>query len=80
VAKTNSLARAGAVKGGASAGVSTNDALASAPQVSPGMPLEDPDEEKPAAVDAPLLEAQQIMLDYLSVAAKANFVTAGKVE
>lgn len=78
--KTNNVARAGAATGGGSAGASTNEALASAPRLTNGVPLEDPDEEKPAAVDAPLIEAEHIMLDYLSLAAKASLVTAGKVD
>ncbi len=70
MAKTNSVARL-SQKG--SAGASTNGTIASAP---PGAEhLGDPDEEKPAAVDAPLIEAEHILADYLGLLPKGNLVT-----
>lgn len=76
VSKTNNFAKASA-KGSAPGTVSTNGPLASAPDATPEFHPDDPDEEKPAAVDAPLIEAEHIMLDYLSLAAKSHLFTAG---
>jgi len=39
---------------------------------------DDADEEKPPAVDASLTEAEHIMVDYLSLLAKADVLTAGR--
>ena len=38
---------------------------------------DDFEDEKPPAVDAPLLESEHILVDYLSLLPKANLATAG---
>jgi carboxyl-terminal processing protease len=72
VAKTNAaLARLSVHAGAGLSGVSTNSAAAAAPS---GDNLEEADAEKPAQPDEPLLEAEHILVDYLSVLPKGNLV------
>ena len=42
-----------------------------------GGSLDDAEAEKPAAPDEPLMEAERILVDYLSVVPKGNLVTTG---
>jgi carboxyl-terminal processing protease len=72
VAKTNAaLAKLSVHAGAGLSGVSTNSAAAAAPS---GDNLEEADAEKPAPPDEPLLEAEHILVDYLSVLPKGNLV------
>jgi len=72
VAKTNAQARL-AQKGGAS----TTGASASAPSSGTAADLlDDPDDEKAPYVDAPLMETERILLDYLGLLPKGNLITA----
>ncbi|HEY5911598.1 MAG TPA: carboxy terminal-processing peptidase, partial [Verrucomicrobiae bacterium] len=73
VAKTNTAARL-AHKG--IPGATTNGVIAAVPDGTPTDRFADPDEEKPPAVDAALLEAEHILLDYLGLLPKGNLVTA----
>ena len=70
VGKTNSAT----AKAGVSAGAGTNTASVA----SPAGPAEEADPEKPAPPDVHLLEAEHILVDYLSVLPKRNLVTAGQ--
>lgn len=74
VAKTNNLAKA---THPGSPGASTNGTMAAVPDGTPADRLEDPDEEKPAAIDAPLVESEHIMVDYLGMLPKGNLVSVG---
>ncbi len=74
VAKTNTLAHL-SQKG--SAGASTNGTIASVPASTPVDPIDAADEDKAPAVDAPLIEAEHILMDYLSLLPKGSLVTAG---
>jgi len=75
VAKTNAaMAKISAQPGAGPAGTATNSAAAPAPS---GDDAEDAEAEKPPPTDAPMLEAEHILLDYLSVLPKGNLVTAG---
>ncbi|HTL57352.1 MAG TPA: carboxy terminal-processing peptidase [Candidatus Limnocylindrales bacterium] len=84
MARTNSnLARLSGTRTGASSGVSTNGTIAAAPGAftptrdPASSALEDtPDEEKPPAVDADLLESERILLDYISLLRKNNVASA----
>jgi len=72
VANTNALAET-SVKG--SAGATTNGPIASAPSAAP-FHLADPADEKAPTVDAPLNEAEHILVDYLGLLRKGNLVNA----
>jgi carboxyl-terminal processing protease len=75
VQKTNSVAK---LDGPGTAGATTNGAIAAAPgprRIQDGE--DDLDEDKAAAVDAPLIEAEHILLDYLGMLPKGSLVTAG---
>ena len=73
VAKTNAaLAKLSFHAGVGPSGVSTNSAAAAAPA---GDNSDEADPEKPAPPDAPLLEAEHILVDYLSVLPKGDLVT-----
>ncbi len=75
VAKTNNVAKL-TQKG--TLGASTNGTMAAVPDGGTAADrLGDPDEEKPAAVDAPLLEAEHILVDYLGMLPKGNLVSVG---
>ncbi len=68
--QTNSVAKAGSASKGIT-GAATNAPLASASQPAPVTPEDAVDEDKPPAVDAPLNESENILVDYLSVFPKA---------
>jgi carboxyl-terminal processing protease len=75
VARTNAaLAKVSGQPGVGVAGAITNSAAAAAPG---GGSADEADAEKPPTTDAPLLEAEHILLDYLSLLPKGNLVTAG---
>jgi carboxyl-terminal processing protease len=72
VAKTNAaLAKLSDHAGTGLSGVSTNSAATAAPS---GDNLEEADAERPGAPDEPLLEAEHILVDYLSVLPRGNLV------
>jgi carboxyl-terminal processing protease len=73
VAKTNALARL-SPKG--SAGVTTNGAIASIPSAPASTNPDEADDDKPPAVDAALIEAEHILLDYLARLPKGSLMTA----
>jgi hypothetical protein len=77
VTKTNTaLLKLSAPSGSGLSGSGTNAAVAAA-GATPGADGSDEAEaEKPAATDAPLTEAEHILVDYLSVLPKGNLVTA----
>ena len=76
VAKTNAaLAKLSVHVGAGAPGASTNSAAAAAPG---GDKLDDTDADKPAPPDEPLLEAEHILVDYLSVLPKGNLVTTDR--
>jgi carboxyl-terminal processing protease len=78
VTKTNAaLAKLSAQAGPGIPGASTNSAVAATCAAPGGDSLDEGEAEKPAAQDAPLLEARHILIDYLSVLPKGNLVTAG---
>jgi carboxyl-terminal processing protease len=78
VTKTNAaLAKLSAQAGPGIPGASTNSAVAATGAAPGGDSLDEGEAEKPAAQDAPLLEARHILIDYLSVLPKGNLVTAG---
>jgi carboxyl-terminal processing protease len=78
VTKTNTaLAKLSARPVGGVSGASTNSVAAATGAAPGGDGLDDADAEKPAATDAPLVEAEHILVDYLSVLPKGNLVTAG---
>jgi hypothetical protein len=74
--KTNSVARL-ALKG-ASSGVSTNSAVASAAKGTAADLNDDGDDEKPPAIDATLTETEHILVDYVAALRKLNLTTAGR--
>lgn len=77
--KTNSLARAELKTQGV---LNTNSPVASAASapVTPTSPDDELlDEEKPPVVDAPMIEAQHILVDYVSLLSKHNVVSVGSV-
>ena len=76
VTKTNAaLAKLSARPGAALPGAGANTAVAST-GVAPGEDsLDDAEAEKPPVTDAPLVEAEHILVDYLSVLPKGNLVT-----
>jgi carboxyl-terminal processing protease len=79
VAKTNSaLAKLSRLKG-VTGGVSTNSASAqgSSPTVAAGE-IEEPDDLKPDGVDVSMIEAEHILVDYLSVLPKQDVVTTSR--
>ncbi|MCX6929725.1 MAG: hypothetical protein NT154_41910 [Verrucomicrobia bacterium] len=55
-------------------GASTNSAAAATGTDT----ADDPEAVKPGVPDAPLIEAEHILVDYLSVLPKGNLVTADK--
>jgi len=73
VAKTNTLAK---LSRKASAGASTNGPIAAVPDGTAAQQAGDPEEEKPAPVDAALIEAEHILVDYLGMLPKGNLVSA----
>ena len=76
VAKTNApLAKLSFHGGAGTSGVSSNSAAAAAPA---GDNPDEADAEKPAPPDEPLLEAEHILVDYLSVLPKGNLVTTDR--
>ena len=78
VAKTNAaLAKLSVRPGAGLSGASTNSAAAAAGAAPGEDSLDEAEAEKPAAPDAPLVEAEHILVDYLSVLPKGNLVTAG---
>jgi carboxyl-terminal processing protease len=81
VAKTNSaIAKVSAAKGGSVSGVTTNGAIAARESTQLTALDETPDDEKPPAVDADLLESERILLDYISLLPKTNLATVGRAE
>jgi carboxyl-terminal processing protease len=75
VARTNAaLAKISAQSGAGPAGSPTNSATATTPSGDTG---DDAESEKPPPTDAPMLEAERILVDYLSVLPKGNLITAG---
>jgi carboxyl-terminal processing protease len=72
VAKTNAALAKLSIRAGARApGVSTNSAAVAAPS---GDTLDEADADRPAPPDEPLLEAEHILVDYLSLLPKGNLV------
>ena len=75
VEKTNALARSSAARSG-TPGISTNSAAVSPSPSAPVEGLEDePDEEKPPAVDAMLEETEHILSDYISLLSRKSLLT-----
>jgi len=78
VTKTNAaLAKLSARPGAALPGASANTAVASTGPAPGEESLDDAEAEKPPVTDAPLVEAEHILVDYLSVLPKGNLVTVG---
>jgi carboxyl-terminal processing protease len=78
VTRTNAaLAKLSTSPGAALSGISTNSVVASADLAPGGDLLDDAEAEKPPAQDEPLVEAEHILIDYLSVLPKGNLVTSG---
>jgi len=78
VGHTNApLAKLGAKPGTGLSGASTNVASASVPTAVGEDNSEEADATKPPAPDAPLDEAEHILLDYLSLLPKGDLVTVG---
>jgi len=78
VTKTNAaLAKLSARPGAALPGASANTAVASTGPAPGEESLDDAEAEKPPVTDAPLVEAEHILVDYLSALPKGNLVTAG---
>jgi len=81
VAKTNSTVAKIQHPGSGTVPVAgTNSTIASAkdrPAEAPGLDTE-PDEDKPPAVDAELIESEHILVDYLSILSKGNLATTGQ--
>jgi carboxyl-terminal processing protease len=78
VTKTNAaLAKLSRSTGVNPAGTSTNSAAVTAGAVPASDGLDEADAETPAPTDPPLVEAEHILVDYLSVLPKGNLVTAG---
>jgi carboxyl-terminal processing protease len=74
VTKTNAaVAKLSAHAGASGVGASTGSTATAAGEDS----LDDAEAEKPAAPDEPLVEAEHILMDYLSVVPKGNLVSAG---
>jgi carboxyl-terminal processing protease len=74
VTKTNAaMAKLSAHAGPGGPGASAGSTAVAAGEDS----LDDAEAEKPAAPDEPLVEAEHILVDYLSVVPKGNLVTAG---
>ena len=72
------MARLAAASAGADPNASAaNVAAAPAGDTPPGLPSEDSEDEKPPVVDASLIEAEHILVDYVSVLPKDNVLTAG---
>jgi carboxyl-terminal processing protease len=77
VTKTNTaLLKLSAPSGSGLSGSGTNAAVAAAGATSGADGSDEAEAEKPAATDAPLTEAEHILVDYLSVLPKGNLVTA----
>jgi carboxyl-terminal processing protease len=80
VAKTNStVAKLSSGKSPAPVVAGTNSTVAAAREgwhAAPGLD-EETDEDKPPAVDVPLTESENILVDYLSLLPKGNLATAG---
>jgi carboxyl-terminal processing protease len=74
VARTNAALASLSVQ---AAGAGTNSAAVASSNPAAEDDLDDPTEVPPPATDAPLAEAEHIMVDYLSVLPKGNLVTAG---
>jgi carboxyl-terminal processing protease len=78
VARTNAaLAKLSARPGAGLSSASTNSAAAAVATPHGEDNSDEADADKPAPPDAPLLEAEHILVDYLSVLPKSNLVTAG---
>ncbi|MGD0259022.1 MAG: carboxy terminal-processing peptidase [Verrucomicrobiota bacterium] len=78
VAKTNAaLARLSVGPGAGPSAASTNSAATTAGAAPGEDSLDEAEAQKPAAPDEPLVEAEHILVDYLSVLPKGNLVTAG---
>ena len=76
VTRTNAtVAKISGPAGTGSAGASTNSAAADAPG---GGNADEAEEEKPPPTDAPMLEAEHILVDYLSLLPKGSSLTAGQ--
>ena len=76
VTKTNAaLAKLSARPGAALPGASASTAVASTGVAPSEDSLDDAESEKPPVTDAPLVEAEHILVDYLSVLPKGNLVT-----
>jgi carboxyl-terminal processing protease len=78
VAKTNAaLAKLSLSPGAGLSAVSASSAAVTARPAPGDDNLDEAEDEKPAPPDAPLVEAEHILVDYLSVLPKGNLVTAG---
>jgi carboxyl-terminal processing protease len=78
VAKTNAaLANLSIRMSTGLSGASTNSVASATDNRAAEGNLDEMEEEKPPAPDAPLAEAEHILVDYLSVLPKGNLVTAG---
>ncbi len=76
VAKTNAaLAKLSVQPIAGPSGAVTNSAAAAAPG---GDDADEAEAEKPPPTDAPMLEAEHILVDYLSLLPKGNLLTAGE--
>ena len=75
VQKTNSSSKLASRQGPATAGASTNSAAAGAKAAVEDDALADDEEEKPPSVDVTLVEAEHILVDYLSMLPKPDVAT-----
>jgi len=79
VAKTNAaLAKLSARPDPGISGASTNSAAAAIGAAHRDAALDEAETEKPPAPDAALVEAERILIDYLSLLPKGNLLTAGQ--
>jgi carboxyl-terminal processing protease len=80
MARTNAVAaRNPGSKGTGSAALSTNSVSVSAKVTAPAVNLdEDPEEEKPPAVDASLDEAEHILADYISIISEKPMISVNR--
>ena len=77
LARTNAAANLSLSSPAGSAAASTNAVVSAAASSAPAGGLDELDEDKPpTAPDATLVEAEHILVDYLSVLPKGNLVTA----
>ncbi|HTL17051.1 MAG TPA: carboxy terminal-processing peptidase, partial [Patescibacteria group bacterium] len=79
LSKTNSVLAKTSTRSPALGVGDTNTVVAAKGGAADAVPLEsDSDEEKPPAVDVPLIESEHILVDYLSVLPKGNLAVTGQ--